>query len=110
MVFAAFAKKGPPSSKEEAHWRVLSVVGFTIVRSGLSLEGNALRPDAVVRVVADDNGVVPGRPGGGAVVRAAADDDGIVPRRPSKGTTVVDMVLDAVDDGTLRDPNVLQTE
>ena len=32
MVLAAFAKKGPLLSKEEAHWRVLSVVDFVIVR------------------------------------------------------------------------------
>ena len=31
MVLAAFAEKGPLPSKEEAHWRVLSVVGFVIV-------------------------------------------------------------------------------
>ena len=31
MVLAAFAKKGLLPPKEEAHWRVLSVVGFAIV-------------------------------------------------------------------------------
>ena len=31
MVLAAFAEKGPLSPKEEAHWRVLRVVGFVIV-------------------------------------------------------------------------------
>ena len=32
MVLAAFAEKGPLSPKEEAHWRVLSIVGFVVVR------------------------------------------------------------------------------
>ena len=31
MVSAAFAEKGPLPSKEEAHWRVLSVVSFAVV-------------------------------------------------------------------------------
>ena len=31
MVLAAFTKKGLLLSKEEAHWRVLSVIGFVIV-------------------------------------------------------------------------------
>ena len=32
MVLAAFVEKGLLLLKEEAHWRVLSVVGFVIVR------------------------------------------------------------------------------
>ena len=32
MMLAAFAEKGPLPPKEEAYWRVLSVVGFVIVR------------------------------------------------------------------------------
>ena len=40
----------------------------------------------------------------GAVVRVTADHDGIVPGCPSEGATVIDVVLDVVDDGTLRDP------
>ena len=31
MVLAAFVEKGPRLPKEEAHWRVLSVVGFAVV-------------------------------------------------------------------------------
>ena len=31
MVSVAFAKKGSLPPKEEAHWRVLSVVGFAVV-------------------------------------------------------------------------------
>ena len=33
-----------------------------------------------------------------------ADHDGAVPGCPSKGATVTHVVLDAADDGTLRDP------
>ena len=32
MVLATFAEKGPLLSKEEAHWRVLSIVGFAVIR------------------------------------------------------------------------------
>ena len=46
-------------------------------------------------------GSVPHR---GAVVRVAADHDGIVPGRPGKDTTVTNAVLDVADDSTLRDP------
>ena len=31
MVLAAFTEKGPLSSKEEGHWRVLHVTGFVTV-------------------------------------------------------------------------------
>ena len=64
MVQAAFAGKGPLLPKEEEHWRVPSVIGFAIIRCGLSSAGGASHPDAVVRVAADDDGIVPGRPGG----------------------------------------------
>ena len=40
----------------------------------------------------------------GAIVRVAADHDGVVPGRPGEGTIVADMVLDVADDGTLEDP------
>ena len=31
MVLAAFAEKGPLLPKEEAHWRVLSIISFVVV-------------------------------------------------------------------------------
>jgi len=31
MVLAFFVEKGPLLPKEEAHWRVLSVIGFVVV-------------------------------------------------------------------------------
>ena len=91
---------------------------------GLSSARNAPRPDAIVRVVADHDGITLGCPGGGAVVRVAADHDGavpgcpgegavvrvaadhddIVPGCPGDGTTVTDVVLDVADDGALEDP------
>ena len=43
-------------------------------------------------------------PHSGAVVRVVADHDGIVLGCPSEGTMVADAVLDVADNGTLRDP------
>ena len=46
MGSAAFAEKGPLPPKEEAHWRVLSVVGFVIVPEafvGMDPYGGLLR-------------------------------------------------------------------
>jgi len=40
----------------------------------------------------------------GAVVRVVADHDGVVPGHPSEFTTVVDVVLDVADDDALEDP------
>ena len=40
----------------------------------------------------------------GAIVRVVTNHDGVVPGCPSEETTVTDVVLDVVDDGTLRDP------
>ena len=82
-----------------------SVVGFAVVRCGLSSEGDAPRLDTDVRVVADDDGAVPRCRGGGAVVGVVADHDGVVPGCPGGGATVTDVVLDVADDGTLRDPS-----
>ena len=56
----------------------------SISHGGLSSAGNAPRPDAIVRVV--------------------ADNDGIVPSCLGEGAMVTGMVLDVADDGTLRDP------
>ena len=76
----------------------------SISNGGRSSTGSAPHPGAVVRVVADHDGVVPRRPGRGVVVRVAADHDGVVPGRPSEGTIVADVVLDVADDGALEDP------
>ena len=40
----------------------------------------------------------------GAIVRVAADHNGVVPGRPGEGTTITDVVLDVADDGALEDP------
>ena len=57
----------------------------SISHGDLSSVGNAPCPDAIVRV--------------------AADHDGVVPRHLGEGATVTDVVLDVADDGTLRDPS-----
>ena len=80
-----------------------SVIGFAVVRCGLSSAGGTSRPDAVVRVAADDDGIVPRRPGGGAVVGVAADDDGVVLGRLGGGAIVANVVLDVADDGAFED-------
>ena len=36
MVFATFAERGSLPLKEEAHWRVLSVVNFVVVREAFA--------------------------------------------------------------------------
>ena len=56
----------------------------SISHGGLSSTGSAPHPGAVVRVAADHNGVVPGR--------------------PSEGTIVANVVFDVADDGALEDP------
>ena len=40
----------------------------------------------------------------GVVVRVVADHDGIVLGRPDEDTMASDVVLDVADDGTVRDP------
>ena len=65
VVRAAFAGKSLPPPKEE-YWRVPDIVSLAVVRCGLPTVGGASRPGAIVGVAADDDGVVPGCPGGGA--------------------------------------------
>ena len=84
MVYAALGE-GSLLPKEKGRWGAPCVVDFVIVRRAPSLAGGVPCPDAVVRVVAGDDGIVPGRPGGGAVVRVVADDDGVVPGRLGVG-------------------------
>ena len=57
MALALSARKGPPLSKEEAHYRAPGAAGSVVVRHGLSSVGGAFRLEAVVRAVADDDGV-----------------------------------------------------
>ena len=54
----------------------------SISHDGLSSAGSAPCLGAIVRVVADNDGIVPGCPGGGVVVWVVADDDGVVPGCP----------------------------
>ena len=66
MVWVTFAVEVSLPSKEKAHWKVPSVIGLAVVRCGLPSAAGAPRLDAVVGVAADDDGVVPKCPGGGA--------------------------------------------
>ena len=54
----------------------------SISHGGRSSAGSAPCLGAIVRVVADDDGIVPGCPDGGAVVRVATNHDGAVLGRP----------------------------
>ena len=77
--------------------------GFALVAAqiGQFMKFDEMSKTSISHGAHSSAGSVP-RPG--AVVRVVADHDGVVPRRPGEDTTVTDMVLDIVDDGTLRDP------
>jgi len=87
MVCATLAEESL-LPKEKGRWWVPYIVDFAIVRCAPPLVAGVSCPNAVVRVVAGDDGIVPGRPGGGVAVGVAADDDGVVPGRP--GGSVAD--------------------
>ena len=59
MVRVVFAEKGSPSSKEEGHRKVPSIVGLTVVLGDFPPAAGVPHLDTVVGVVADDDGVVP---------------------------------------------------
>ena len=65
MAWFACAEEGSLLPKEKRRWRAMSVVDFTVVGCGLPSAGGTFCLDVVVRVAADDDGVVPGCPGGG---------------------------------------------
>ena len=65
VVRAAFARKSLMPPKEEEYWRVLSVVNLVVIHCDLPMVGGAFRLGTVVGVAVDDDGVVPGCPGGG---------------------------------------------
>ena len=78
MVRAAHAEESL-LPKEKERWWALYVVDFAVVCCVPPLAGGVSYPDAIVRVVASDDGVVLGRPGGGVAVGVVTDDDGVVP-------------------------------
>ena len=63
------------------------------------MAGGVPCPNAIVRVVAGDDGVVPRRPGKDVAVGIAVVDDGVVPGRPSRGV---------VDDDAFENPTKRQ--
>ena len=97
MVRAALAKESL-LPKEKERWWAPYVIDFAVVCCVPPLAGGVSCLDAVVRVAADDDGVVPGRPGGGVAVGVAADDDGVVPGCPGGGVAVG---VAADDDGVV---------
>ena len=94
MVRAALAEESLLPMEKRRRWASY-VVDCAIVRCAPPLVGGISCPYTIVRVVAGDDGVVPGRPGGGVAVGVAADDDGVVPGRPGGGIA---------DDGAFEDP------
>ena len=64
VVQAAFVRKSLMPPKEE-YWRVPSVVNLIVIHCDLPTVGGAFRSGTVVGVAVDDDGVVPGCPGGG---------------------------------------------
>ena len=66
MARFACAEEGSSLPEEKRHQRAMSVVDFTAAGRGLPSAGGAFCPNAVVGVGADDDGVVPERPSGGA--------------------------------------------
>ena len=96
MVQAALAEEESLLPKEKDVRCVPPLVGGvscpdTVVRVAADDDGVVPRCPSggvAVGVAAGDDGVVPGRPGGGAVVGVAADDDGVVPGCPGEGAIV----------------------
>ena len=83
--------------------RTTPMGGFTLV---VAQVGQFMKLDEMSESSISHGGLYSARsaPRLDAVVRVAADHDGVVPGRPDKGATVTDVVLDVADNGTLRDP------
>ena len=97
MVHATLAEESLLPKEKRRRWAPY-VVDCAVVCCAPPLVGGVSCPYAVVRIMAGDDGVVPGHPGGGIVVEVAVDDDGIVLGRPDGGVAV-GVVAD--DDGVV---------
>ena len=75
-------------SKEKRHRWASYVVDCAVVRYAPPLAGGASCSHAVVRVMARDDGIVPRRHGDGIAIEVVADNDGVVPGCP--GGDVID--------------------
>ena len=73
MVHAALAEESL-LPKEKERWGAPCVVGFAVVHRAPPLAGGVPCPDAVVRVVAGNDGVVLRRPVGGVADGGAFED------------------------------------
>ena len=94
MVHATLAEESLLPKEKRRRWASY-VVDCAVIRCAPPLVGGISCSYAVVRVMAGDDGVVPGRHGGGVTVEVAADDDGVVPGRSGGGV---------VDGGAFEDP------
>jgi len=97
MVRAALAEESLLPKEKRRRWASY-VVDCAVVRCAPPLAGGVSCPYAVVRVMAGDDGVVPGRSGGGVAVGVEADDDGVVLGRSGGGVAVG---VAADDDGVV---------
>ena len=73
MVYAALAEESL-LPKEKGRWEASYVVDYVVVRCAPPLAGGVSCSYAVVRVMAGDDGVVPGRPGRGVADGGAFKD------------------------------------
>ena len=79
------------------------MVGFTLAAAQI---GQFLKLHEMLETSISHGGHSPAgsAPCLGAIIRVVANHDGVVPGCPDEDTMVTDMVLDVADDGTLRDP------
>ena len=94
MVYAALGEESLPP-KEKGRWGAPCIIDFAVVRCAPPLVGGVPCPDAVVRVVTGDDGVVPRRHGGDVAAGVVADDDSVVAGRSGGGV---------IDGGAFEDP------
>ena len=80
------------------------MVGFTLAAAQI---GQFLKLHEMLETSISHGGHSPAgsAPCLGAIIRVVANHDGVVPGCLGKDTTVANMVLDVVDDGALKDPS-----
>ena len=94
MVHVTLAEESLLPKEKTRRWASY-VVDCTVVHCAPPLVRGVSCPYAVVRVMAGDASVVPGRPSRGVTIGVAVDDDGVVPGCPGG---------DVADGGAFEDP------